>query len=102
AERAASAQLTRLAALAEAHERLTGDMKEATRAQEEAEVALSELPSDENLRLRANELREHVSSLRLELAEARAQHESIRREAEARTRRLAAIAQESEAWVLRA
>ena len=102
AERAASAQLTRLATLTEAHERLGGDMTEATRALEEAEVALSGLQSDENLRLRASELREQVSSLRLELAEARAQHESLRREAEARTRRLSAIAQESDAWALRA
>jgi len=102
AERAASVQLTRLAALAEAHDRLTGDMTEASRALDEAEVAQAALQPDEDLRRRANDLREEVAGLRIELAEARARHESLRREAEARARRLSAIAQESEAWASRA
>ena len=102
AERAASAQLSRLAALTESEERLTGDRVEAGRTLEEAEVALQNLKPDEELRLRASELRDLVASLRLELSEARAQHEGLRREAEARTRRLDVIAEESAAWQSRA
>ena len=102
AERAASAQLSRLAALTESEERLTGDRVEAARALEEAEVALQNLKPDEELRARASELRDLVASLRLELSEARAQHEGLRREAEARTRRLDVITEESAAWQARA
>ena len=102
AERAASAQLSRLAALAEAEERLAGDKSEAARALEEAEVALQNLKPDEEPRARAAELRDKVAALRLELSEARADHEGLRREAEQRSRRLSAIAQERDAWQLRA
>lgn len=102
AERAASAQLSRLAALTESHERLSGDKVEATRALEEAEVALQNLKPDEEPRAKAAELRDRVAALRLELSEARAEHEGLRREAEQRARRLSAIAQERDAWQLRA
>lgn len=102
AERAASAQLSRLAALAESGERLSGDKVEASRALEEAEIALQNLKPDEEPRAKAAELRDRVAALRLELSEARAEHEGLRREAEQRTRRLSAIAQERDAWQLRA
>jgi chromosome segregation protein len=102
AERAASAQLSRLAALAESGERLSGDKVEAARALEEAEIALQNLKPDEEPRAKAAELRDRVASLRLELSEARAEHEGLRREAEQRARRLSAIAQERNAWQLRA
>ena len=102
AERAASAQLSRLAALAESDERLSGDKVEAARALEEAEVALQNLKPDEEPRAKAAELRDRVAALRLELSEARAEHEGLRREAEQRTRRLSSIAQERDAWQLRA
>ena len=102
AERAASTQLSRLAALAESDERLSGDKVEAARALEEAEVALQNLKPDEELRAKAAELRDRVAALRLELSEARAEHEGLRREAEQRVRRLSAIAQEHDAWQLRA
>ncbi|MBX3505112.1 MAG: chromosome segregation protein SMC [Parvibaculum sp.] len=102
AERAASAQLSRLAALTESHERLSGDKVEAARALEEAEVALQNLKPDEEPRAKAAELRDRVAALRLELSEARAEHEGLRREADQRARRLSAIAQERDAWQLRA
>ena len=102
AERAASAQLSRLAALAESDERLSGDKVEAARTLEEAEVALQNLKPDEEPRAKAGELRDRVAALRLELSEARAEHEGLRREAEQRARRLSAIAQERDAWQLRA
>ena len=102
AERAASAQLSRLAALTESDERLTGDKVEAERSLDEAEAALQTLKPDEEPRARAAELRDRVAALRLELSEARAEHEGLRREAEARARRLTAIGEESKAWQLRA
>ncbi|MBI1262614.1 MAG: AAA family ATPase [Rhizobiales bacterium] len=102
AERAVSAQLSRLNALNEAHERLTGDLTEAARALEEAEIAISALQPDEDLRVQAHDMREIVGALRLELSEARAQHESLRREADARARRLNTITEERAAWDLRA
>ena len=101
AERAASALLQRVAALAEAEERLQGDRGEAARGLEEASMSLEALQPDEELRLRANELRDMVGQHRVELTEARARHESMKREGEARTRRLAGIQDERRAWELR-
>ncbi|MFZ2468894.1 MAG: chromosome segregation protein SMC, partial [Parvibaculum sedimenti] len=86
----------------EAQERLSGDHGEATRALEEAEVALASLQPDADLNIRASEMRDQVAALRIGLAEARAQHESLRRESEARTRRLATIAQDRTQWENRA
>jgi chromosome segregation protein len=102
AERAASAQLSRLAALAEANDRLSGDKVEAARTLEEAEIALQNLKPDAEPRAKADELRDRVAALRVALSEARAEYEGLRREAEQRGRRLAAIAQERDAWQLRA
>src|SRR5690606_22852833 len=101
AERAASALLQRVAALTEAEERLQGDAGEARRALEDATMSLEGLQPDEELRARANELRDMVGRLRVELTEARARHESMKREAEARSRRLAGIIDERRAWELR-
>ena len=98
AERAASALLQRVAALAETEERLQGDRGEAMRALEEATASLEGLQPDEELRVRANELRDMVGTLRVDLTEARARYESMKREAEARTRRLGAIVNERGAW----
>src|SRR5690606_11490240 len=102
AERAASAQLSRLAALAEANDRLSGDKVEAARTLEEAEIALQNLKPGAEPRAKADELRDRVAALRVALSEARAEYEGLRREAEQRGRRLAAIAQERDAWQLRA
>lgn len=102
AERAASALLQRVAALAEAEERLQGDRGEAARVLDEAMVSLEALQPDEELRARANELRDTVGQFRVELTETRARYESMKREAEARTRRLASIIDERRAWELRA
>src|SRR5690606_12570329 len=89
------------AALTEAEERLQGDAGEARRALEDATMSLEGLQPDEELRARANELRDMVGQLRVELTEARARHESMKREAEARSRRLAGIIDERRAWELR-
>jgi chromosome segregation protein len=102
AERAASAMMTRLAALAEAGERLGGDLAETSRVLEDAQSTLASLKPDEELRVPANELRETVSTLRLDLSEARAQHESLKREADARARRMHTISEERSQWDMRA
>ena len=101
AERAASAALTRLAALAEAEERLTGDLVEAERHLEENRAALAALRSGEDLRARNSQMRDRLAGLRIELAEARAAHEGLKREAETRQERLLAIGEERGAWELR-
>jgi chromosome segregation protein len=93
--------MTRLAALAEAEERLGSDLAETGRALEAASATLSGLKSEEELRGPANELREIVAQLRLDLSEARAEHESLRREADARTRRMQTIAEEHALWKAR-
>ncbi|MGB6085924.1 MAG: chromosome segregation protein SMC, partial [Parvibaculum sp.] len=69
---------------------------------EEAEIALQNLKPDAEPRAKADELRDRVAALRVALSEARAEYEGLRREAEQRGRRLAAIAQERDAWQLRA
>jgi chromosome segregation protein len=101
AERQASAQLSRLAALAEAEERLSGDLTEARRTHEESTASLEGLRPDGELKEKVVAKREEVGALRIELSEARAALESINREAQARARRLSAIGQERSAWELR-
>ncbi len=101
AERAASSELARLAALNEADERINGDLTEARRALEETTASLESLRPEAELAEQARIAREEVGALRLELSEARALFEGIRREAEARSRRLAAIRDEARAWVQR-
>ena len=101
AERQASAQLSRLAALAEAEARLTGDLTEATKTLEESRTSFAGLRPGDELQERVTSARDAVSSLRLALSEARAALEGLNRDAQARTRRLQAIAQERGAWELR-
>jgi len=101
AERQASAQLSRLAALAEAEERLSGDLTEARRTHEESTASLEGLRPDGELKEKVAAKREEVGALRIELSEARAALESINREAQARARRLSVIGQERSAWELR-
>lgn len=98
AERAASSELARLAALNEAEERITGDLTEARRAMEEVSATIASLRPDDELTEQARMAREEVSALRLELSEARAIFEGLRREAEARARRLVTIGEERNAW----
>lgn len=101
AERQASAQLTRLAALTEAQERLTGDLADVKRTLEESTTSLGSLKPGDELQARVNSARETVGELRLSLSEARAALEGLNRDAQARERRLSAIGQERNAWELR-
>ncbi|MEQ9520231.1 MAG: chromosome segregation protein SMC, partial [Parvibaculum sp.] len=101
AERQASAQLSRLAALAEAETRLTGDLTDATKLLEESRTSFAGLRPGDELQERVTSARDAVSALRLALSEARAALEGLNRDAQARTRRLQAITQERGAWELR-
>ena len=72
AERQASAQLSRLAALTEAEERLSGDLTDVKRSLEESRASYEGLKPGDELQARVNKAREDVGVLRLSLSEARA------------------------------
>ncbi len=98
AERQASAQLSRLAALTEANERLTGDLAEVTRTLETTKASLAGLRPGDELQARVNSAREAVGVLRLSLSEARAALEGLNRDSQARQRRLQVIGNERNGW----
>jgi chromosome segregation protein len=102
AERAAGELSSRRAALAEAHSRLDEGRAEVDAAHAEAERALAAAPDLGDLQARLDRTVADVARDRAALAEARAVHEGLRREAEARARRLGAIAAERQSWTVRA
>jgi chromosome segregation protein len=102
AEKAAGELTSRRAALAEAHSRLEQGRAEIDSAYGEAEAALAAAPDLQDLQARLDRASTDVAQDRAALAEARAGHEGLRREAEIRTRRLAAIAGERQSWSARA
>ncbi|MCC0033049.1 MAG: chromosome segregation protein SMC [Brucellaceae bacterium] len=102
AQKAAGEFATRRAALEESAARLSEGLSEAAAAVASAEKALAEAPDLSELQARLDRLSAEVSGDRGRLAEARAAHEGLKREAEARARRLAAIAVERKGWIERA
>ena len=102
AERAAGELSSRRAALAEARSRLDDGQAEVEAAHAEAERALAAAPDLGDLQAHLDRTAADVARDRATLAEARASHEGLRREAEARVRRLAAIAGERQSWTARA
>ena len=102
AERAAGELSSRRAALAEARSRLDEGRAEVDAAHREAERALAAVPDLGDLQARLDRMAADVARDRGALAETRAIHEGLRREAEARARRLAAIAGERQSWTARA
>ncbi|HHZ09418.1 MAG TPA: chromosome segregation protein SMC [Rhizobiales bacterium] len=102
AERAAGELASRRAALAEALSRLEEGRLEVEAAHAEAQRALAAAPDLRDLQQRLDRTAADVAHDRAAVAEARAAHEGLRREAEARTRRLAAIAGERQNWMARA
>lgn len=95
---AAAALASRLQALAEAVERLEADRAEVEEARAEARAALAELPDPAEARHRLAELRARLAERRAIQAERQNALDRLLREAEARQRRLAAIAQEERSW----
>lgn len=101
AERAAGHLSSRRAVLDDAKGRLTADLAETTEALAKAESALLAAPDLAEVSARLNEVSTEVAHGRAQLAEARARHEGLKREAENRTRRLAAIETDRRNWISR-
>jgi chromosome segregation protein len=102
AEKAAGEFAARREALAESRARIADDLAEAAEAVAEAEAQLADAPDLGDLGQRLEALGATVMRDRGLLADARAIHEGLKREAEARVRRLSAIATERATWVQRA
>jgi chromosome segregation protein len=102
AERAAGELSSRRTALDEARARIEEGHEEAAAAYVEAEDQLGSAPDLGDLQLRLDQSAAHVARDRAAVADARAVHEGLKREAEARMRRLDAIANERRNWTLRA
>lgn len=98
AERQAAQFASRLSALDEAGKRLGSDLAEAQEACERTRRTLAALPDGSALNARLQDLRHGVAEGRAEVADTRAQAQTLAREDELRSRRLAAIGQESQSW----
>ncbi|GLS32770.1 condensin subunit Smc [Mesorhizobium albiziae] len=102
AEKAAGELSSRRAALEEARARVAESHEEASAAFIEAEEQFAGAPDLGDLQSRLDRMSADVSGDRAALADARAAHDGLKREAEARMRRLEAIAAEGRSWTLRA
>lgn len=98
AERAAGELSSRRMSLEEARGRVVEDHEEAVASTMAAEEALESAPDITELQARLDQQFAEVSAKRAAVAEARAAYEGLRREADARRRRLEAIAAERRSW----
>jgi len=95
---AAVAVASRLTALEETAERLSAEIAENEAAQSAARTEFEELPDLSAERARLDQLRTDLSQRRLDLAACQSAADRLAREAEARDRRLATIAEEKASW----
>lgn len=102
AERAASEQAARLAALTANRGRLEADREKSAAGLAEAREAVATLPPAVEGEALLAEVRARVAQDRAALAEARARADALVREREQRVRRLTAIASERTSWEARA
>jgi len=102
AEKASGELVKRRAALDEGRARLADNVSEALAALDAAQSQLSASPDLADLQARFDRSMLDVAGDRAALADARAAYEGLRREAEARSRRLAAIDGERISWAQRA
>ena len=102
AEKAAGELASRRAVLDESRGRVAESVAEAEEGFQQAQKALEAAPDLSELQARLDGLARDVAQDRAKLADARAAHEGLRREAETRTRRLAAIGTERTSWTQRA
>jgi chromosome segregation protein len=93
---------SRLAATLEAGQEVAAERTECEAALTEAEAARESMPELSGARAELGELRARLAENHGALAERRSAVERLVREAEARARRLTAIAQERESWTRRA
>ncbi len=91
-------RMARRSALVEASERLSTSLVEAQSALSDAEQLERDMPDMAEKEAALMHTRASVQSLRVALADATAAFQSLQREAEARERRLAAIASEKQGW----
>lgn len=101
AEKAASAQITRLSAVDDGLARTAADIEETRALLEDVSAQAAALPNEAPQRARLEAMREDVQALRQESSLARAAFDGLAREAEARGRRLTAIAGERHRWQAR-
>ncbi|RIK87612.1 MAG: chromosome segregation protein SMC [Hyphomicrobiales bacterium] len=102
ADKAAGELASRRAVLDESRGRLAETLEEAEAGLAEAEAALAVAPDLSELQAGLDRLAREVAQDRARLADARAAHDGLKREADARTRRLAAIEVERNSWIGRA
>jgi chromosome segregation protein len=102
AERAAGELTARRTALEESRARLQETRDEAARARDAAAAGLSAAPDISELGRTVDRVAAEVARDRAKVADSRAAHQGLAREAEMRTRRLAAIETERQGWVTRA
>ncbi|NNF80505.1 MAG: chromosome segregation protein SMC [Rhizobiales bacterium] len=100
-EREMADQSARASALQEARRRVEASTQEAKEAHATAQKGLQNLESSEALEQEIEKLRAAVEVERNDYAEARATHDGLEREAQSRSTRLAAIAEERAAWASR-
>ncbi len=96
--REAAGIASRLAALAEAGERLARDLAETRSIEREAGEALASLPDSMRAREDAAALRNLLAERRAVLLQRRSEHEALLREAASRRERAGAIASELHSW----
>lgn len=101
AEKAASSQITRLAAVDDGLARTASDIEETRVALEALTAEANALPDEAEKRSAFDALRAQVQTLRQETSHARAAFDGLAREAQARTQRLAAIGIERQRWQAR-
>ncbi|MEM8689298.1 MAG: chromosome segregation protein SMC [Pseudomonadota bacterium] len=100
-EREMADQSARASALQEARRRVEAGTQEAKEAHAAAEKDLAGLDRSEALEAEIEELRAAAEADRNTYAEARATHDGLEREAQTRSNRLKAIAEERTAWATR-
>ncbi|MGH6946537.1 MAG: chromosome partitioning protein ParA, partial [Kiloniellales bacterium] len=94
----AAAVASRLSALEDALEQLSGDRRETEEALAQAEADREALPPLDQARARLGELRRALAEERRQFADCQSAVDRLEREAEARSERLAAVAVETNSW----
>nr|MCU0790215.1 chromosome segregation protein SMC [Nitratireductor sp.] len=102
AERAEAQFANRRATLEEARNRVAADLSDNRAVEADAQASLDNIPPLDGLEAELERARTRLAGNRAELAEARAEADGLAREAAARERRLAAIADEAGNWRSRA
>ncbi|MCM2455685.1 chromosome segregation protein SMC [Rhizobium sp. CG4] len=101
AERASGDLMRRRDIVSEALNQIRSQIEEVVIQEENARIEMDDAPDLTQIDTRLREVQMEVATDRGLLAEARARHEGLNREAEARQRRINAIAQERSTWQAR-